>query len=208
MSQPTTAPKGQLIIVAAPSGAGKTSLVKALAESVDQIFVSQSFTTRSPRPGEVHGVHYTFVDHAEFDRKIANNDFLEHAEVFGEKYGTDRDMTERMLSKGLDVILEIDWQGALQVKKLCPDAVSFFILPPSREALETRLRHRQQDSDAVIARRLSEAGTELAQAKHFDYLFINQDFDETLLALEETLMMRRAQRQLREEKLPELLAAF
>ena len=140
--------KGTLFIVSAPSGAGKTSLVKALCENCDTLRTSVSFTTRDIRPGEENGVHYHFVSHHEFEAMLERSEFLESANVFGNYYGTSQVWVEEQLAAGIDVILEIDWQGALQVRKLIPDSVSIFILPPSRQALEERLHGRGQD-DAV-----------------------------------------------------------
>ena len=162
---------GTLFIVAAPSGAGKTSLVKALLECEPNLHLSISHTTRSPRPGENHGQHYHFVQPAEFTRLVKEDAFLEHAEVFGNYYGTSRAEVEARLRAGKDVLLEIDWQGAAQVRAKMP-CCSIFILPPSRDELLRRLRNRGQDSDAVIARRHAEAQTELSHYAEFDFLVI------------------------------------
>ncbi len=148
---------GTLYIVSAPSGAGKTSLVKALLERVEGISVSVSHTTRAPRPGERDGQDYHFIDRERFEALVAAGEFLEHAQVFGNFYGTARATLVEQLQAGEDVILEIDWQGARQVHAAFPEAVKVFILPPSREALYRRLRARGQDSEAVIARRMAEA---------------------------------------------------
>lgn len=156
---------GTLYIVSAPSGAGKTSLVTALIKADPRVSVSVSHTTRAMRPGEEHGVNYHFVSHDEFKALIAKGDFLEHAEVFGNFYGTSRSALQEVLDRGNDLILEIDWQGAQQVRKLMPEARSVFILPPSQQALRERLDGRGQDSEAIIAGRMKEAVSEMV---HYD----------------------------------------
>ncbi|WP_455221083.1 guanylate kinase [Kaarinaea lacus] len=201
---------GSLYIVAAPSGAGKTSLVKALLETTSGITVSVSHTTRQPRPGEKDGEHYYFVDVARFEFMRDNYEFLEHARVFDNYYGTSKQSVESTLAKGLDVILEIDWQGAQQVRKLYPDACSIFILPPSRQALEERLRSRGQDDNAIVARRMRDAVTEMSHYREFDYLVINDEFDEALGLLNAIVLARRhrmsVQCKVREQLLQQLLA--
>jgi len=172
--------KGTLYIIAAASGTGKTSLVSALLDRVKRIGVSVSHTTRAPRPGEQNGEHYHFVSADEFVTRQRDGEFLEHAEVFGNFYGTSRVQLEKTLSEGLDVILEIDWQGAQQVKKILPEAQSIFILPPSRQTLVARLNARAQDSPEVIARRTKEAFEEISHYKEFDYLVLNDEFDHAL----------------------------
>ncbi len=173
---------GNLYIVSAPSGAGKSSLIKALIERYDSgcVEVSVSHTTRQPRPGEIDGVHYHFVTVEQFKALIAQDAFFEYAEVFGNYYGTAQPNIEARLAAGVDVFLDIDWQGARQVKQRMPDALSLFILPPSREALEQRLKGRGQDSDEVIAKRMQKAHSELAHFNEYDYLIINDDFDTAL----------------------------
>ncbi|KIY41655.1 guanylate kinase [Pseudomonas sp. 10-1B] len=171
---------GTLYIVSAPSGAGKTSLVSALTKDDQQIRVSVSHTTRAMRPGEQHGVNYHFVVHEEFKALIAQGDFLEHAEVFGNFYGTSRSALQQTLDQGYDLILEIDWQGAQQVRQLMPEALSVFILPPSQEALRQRLDGRGQDSEEIIAGRMKEAVSEMEHYDEYDYVIINDDFDEAL----------------------------
>ncbi len=183
--------QGTLYIISAPSGAGKTSLVKALLESTDDIMVSVSHTTRGMRPGEVDGRDYHFTEVDTFRSMIADNAFLEHAEVFGNFYGTSRSSALDMMAQGVDVILEIDWQGAQQVRQKMPEAVSIFILPPSREELERRLRGRGTDSDEVIARRLGEAVTEMGHYREFDYLVFNDEFDTALAQLRAVVIARR-----------------
>lgn len=174
---------GSLFVVAAASGTGKTSLVKALVEAVDGIGVSVSHTTRAMRPGETHGVNYHFTDREEFVRLIGEGAFLEHAEVFGNLYGTSKDWVVGQLQQDRDVILEIDWQGAAQVRRLLPEAVGIFILPPSLETLSQRLNHRGQDSADVIAHRLREAQGDIAHYAEFDYLVVNDDFNAALADL-------------------------
>ncbi|MBA6130279.1 MULTISPECIES: guanylate kinase [Pseudomonas] len=171
---------GTLYIVSAPSGAGKTSLVNALIKEDRQIRVSVSHTTRAMRPGEQHGVNYHFVVHEEFKALIAQGDFLEHAEVFGNFYGTSRSALQQTLDEGYDLILEIDWQGAQQVRRVMPDALSVFILPPSQQALRQRLDGRGQDSEEIINGRMKEAVSEMVHYDEYDYVIINDDFDEAL----------------------------
>jgi len=185
---------GTLFIVSAPSGAGKTSLMKALVESTDNIRVSVSFTTRPMRPGEADGVNYNFVDVGTFEQMIADSVFLEHADVFGNYYGTSKTWVEEQLAQGVDVILEIDWQGGEQVRSMMPEAIGVFILPPSREELEKRLRGRAQDADDVIARRLGEAVKEMRQYVNYDYVVINDDFDVALSDIQAIVRARRLRR--------------
>ena len=182
---------GTLYIVSAPSGAGKTSLVKALIDVEPQIRVSVSHTTRAMRPGEVNGVNYHFVEREEFVKMIEHGDFLERAEVFGNLYGTSQSHLQQTLDEGHDLILEIDWQGAEQVRKLMPQARSIFILPPSQEALRQRLDNRGQDSDEIIDARMREAVSEMSHYVDYDYLIINDDF---ALALEDLKAIFRANR--------------
>ncbi len=172
--------EGRLFIVAAPSGAGKTSLVNALVADDPRLVISVSYTTRDPRPGETDGVHYHFVTPDGFRRRRDAGEFLEHAEVFGHWYGTHGETTRDILRTGQDVILEIDWQGARQVKASFPECHSIFILPPSVAALRQRLGARAQDSEAVIQRRMRDARAELSHCEEFDYVVINDDFDTAL----------------------------
>lgn len=176
---------GNLFILAAPSGAGKSSLIKALMEkyganAANPMQVSVSHTTRAPRPGEVNGQHYHFVDKTEFEALIEQGAFFEWAEVFGNYYGTSRITIEETLHKGIDVFLDIDWQGARQVKEALPDTCGIFILPPSLEVLNERLNNRGQDSQEVIAGRMSKAVDEMIHYDEFDHLIINDDFDTAL----------------------------
>ncbi len=173
---------GSLYIISAPSGAGKTSLVNKLIQLDSHIVVSTSSTTRPIRPGEEDGVNYHFLSTESFEQKIADDDFLEHAKVFDNFYGTSKSTVEAQLKKGKDVILEIDWQGAQQVRSIMPDAISIFILPPSLAELQRRLSGRGTDSDDVIARRMADAQSEISHYHEFDYIVINNVFD---IALEE-----------------------
>jgi len=173
----------QIFMVVAPSGAGKSSLVNALLARDANLALSVSCTTRAPRPGEVDGREYHFIDAAEFQRRKAQGEFLESAEVHGNFYATSRRQIEQRLATGVDVLLEIDWQGARQVKLHFPRAVGIFILPPSIDALDERLHKRGQDSASVIKRRLLAAGSEIARAPEFDYIIINEVFDVALAQL-------------------------
>jgi guanylate kinase len=168
--------RGKLFVIAAPSGAGKTTLVRALIERVPSLRFSISYTTRKPRPNEQHGRDYFFVDHAEFERMVAAGEFLEHARVFDNYYGTSKPQVEGMLRDGENVLLEIDWQGAQQIRRALPECRSIFILPPSRAALEQRLRGRQTDNDEVIARRLRDSIADMSHWNEFDYVVVNDDF--------------------------------
>ncbi len=172
--------EGILFVVSAPSGAGKTSLVKALLKADPAIRLSVSYTTRAPRPGETDGRDYPFVSHEQFHKLLAEDEFLEHAEVYGNFYGTSKSVISRELYAGRDLLLEIDWQGAAQVRDHFPRSASIFILPPSFAALRTRLAGRAQDSDEVIERRLAAAAHDVAHANAFDYIIVNDDFDHAL----------------------------
>ncbi len=196
---------GTLYIIAAPSGAGKTSLVKRLIETTSGVAVSISHTTRPSRPGEQDGQHYYFTALGVFETMIAEGAFLEHAQVFGNRYGTSRAAVQAQLAMGLDVILEIDWQGARQVRELMPDSLSIFILPPSREALRERLAGRGQDSAEVIERRLAASLDDLSHYAEFDYLVINDDFADALDALRAILIAQRQRRTVQMERQRELL---
>ncbi|HBC56224.1 MAG TPA: guanylate kinase [Gammaproteobacteria bacterium] len=183
--------KGILFVVSAPSGAGKTSLVNALVESQSNVTVSVSHTTRARRSGEVPGVHYHFVDDDAFQKMSQRGAFLEQASVFGHHYGTSKEWVESQLQAGRDIILEIDWQGAAQVRQWRQDCITIFILPPSRAILRQRLRGRGQDSDEVIQRRLDEASAEISHYDEFTYLVVNDDFDLALDKLEAILTAER-----------------
>jgi len=183
--------KGTLFTVSAPSGAGKTSLVKALLLRDEQIQVSVSHTTRAMRPGEKDGKDYCFVSHEVFDNMVAEGAFLEHAKVFENSYGTSKTWVNAALERGVDVILEIDWQGAQQVRQLIPDTESIFILPPSLSALRERLTGRGQDDEAVIERRMRAAINEMSHFKESQWLIVNDVFD---IALEQLHNIIRTQR--------------
>ena len=183
--------KGKLYIIAAPSGAGKTSLVKAMVQSTPHVRVSVSHTTRDMRPGEQDGVNYHFTTTDNFKEMLGEGIFLEHAEVFGNYYGTSEVWVNEQLDKGEDVILEIDWQGARQVRKLVPDVVSIFILPPSLEALRERLIGRGTDDMSIIERRMSQAVNEMSHYDEFDYIVINDEFDLALRDLQTIIRSRR-----------------
>ena len=196
---------GHLFIVAAPSGAGKSTLVNALLAREPGIVLSISHTTRAPRPGDVDGVQYHFVDRATFKRMVAHGDFLEHADVFGNCYGTSRGAVEPILKAGRDVLLEIDWQGAEQVRRAMPECVSIFILPPSRIELERRLRARATDSEATIEKRLAASREEIAHAHAFDCIVVNDHFDDAVAALQAIVHAARACRALPTGRHPDLI---
>lgn len=169
--------RGNLYVVAAPSGTGKTTLVKELVGTVPGITVSISHTTRSRRPAEIEGVNYYFISTAEFQKMVERNEFLEHAIVFNNHYGTSRQWVEETLAQGMDVILEIDWQGAQQIQHLFSDCTSIFILPPSLSALSDRLLNRKQDSPDIIRQRLSDVREATSHVPEFNYVVMNDDFD-------------------------------
>ncbi|MFC4822193.1 guanylate kinase [Dokdonella ginsengisoli] len=185
---------GTLYIVAAPSGSGKTSLVNALLEREPGISLSVSYTSRLPRPGEVDGKHYHFVSRDVFERMAAGGMFYEYANVHGDLKGTARNAVEPLLAAGHDVLLEIDWQGARQVRAACPDSVSVFILPPSRAELERRLRARASDSAETIARRLADSREEIAHAGDFDFIVVNDQFADALADLRAIVAGQRLRR--------------
>lgn len=192
MSGPrSAASRGALFVIAAASGAGKTSLVKAALERDHRLAVSISYTTRPRRPTERDGINYHFTDSGRFEAMIAEGDFLEHARVFGNYYGTSSAWVNETLERGRDVILEIDWQGAQQIRRLRPETIGIFIMPPSRSALEERLRGRGEDDPAAIERRLAEANEEMSHHVEFDYLIVNDDFD---TATDDLLAIFRAER--------------
>jgi guanylate kinase len=172
--------RGRLFVIAAPSGAGKTSLVKALLQRKPELHVSISHTTRKRRPTEEEGREYHFVSVSDFQQLLVQGQFLEHAQVFDNLYGTGRRPVETELARGNNVVLEIDWQGAQQVRRALPECVTIFILPPSRQSLEERLRNRRTDSEEVIARRLRDAVGDMSHWNEFDYVVVNDDFEKAV----------------------------
>jgi guanylate kinase len=184
--------KGQLIVLTGPSGVGKGTLLRSLRQRHPELFLSISVTTRSPRPGEIDGLHYYFVDRPEFERMVANGDLLEWAEFAGNCYGTPRSPVEAQIAKGDLVILEIELEGARQVRRTFPEAIQIFLLPPSMAELEDRIRGRGQDSEGAIARRLHRAQEEVAAAAEFDVQIVNDDLEKALNRIEETLFAATA----------------
>ena len=205
-TQKTNMNKGNLYIISAPSGAGKTSLVKELVANLDDLIVSVSHTTRQMRDGEIHGKDYFFVDVEQFKTMQGENAFLECAQVFDNFYGTAQQTVETNLTQGQDVILEIDWQGAQQVRKLIPTALSIFILPPSIEVLQQRLENRGKDDAQIIARRMKDAVTEMSHYPEFDYLVVNDDFSVALNALKSIVLANRLKQARQSAVLQSLLA--
>jgi len=181
---------GRLFVVSAPSGAGKTSLVNAIVADLERVRLSVSHTTRRRRENEVDGQHYHFVSRERFEKLVSQGDFLEHAKVFGYLYGTSRAQVQALLDQGHDVILEIDWQGAAQVRQRMPGCRSIFILPPSAAELERRLRGRGTDAEEVIARRLAESREDISRWDDFDYVVINDDFEKARAELEQIILGR------------------
>ena len=200
--------RGTLFIVAAPSGAGKSSLVNACLARDPHICLSISFTSRAPRPGERHAEHYHFIDADAFKAMVAAGDFFEHALVHGDWKGTARQSVEPQLAAGKDVLLEIDWQGARQVREKVPDSVSVFILPPSREALQTRMRNRGQDSEETIARRLAAAREEMSHHDEFDYVIVNEHFDAAAAELRAIFVAHRLRRPVQARRHERLIASL
>lgn len=200
--------KGTLYVVSAPSGAGKTSLVKAMLERDSGILVSVSHTTREMRPGEVDGVDYNFVAMDEFNKMIEASAFLEFAEVFTNKYGTSQLWVQEQLDNGKDVILEIDWQGAQQIRRLMPECLSIFIVPPSKQALRERLNNRGQDSEEVIEHRMSEAVSEMSHYGEYDYLVVNDEFDTALNDLHSIFVAQRLKLDNQQDSQSELLTSL
>jgi guanylate kinase len=186
---------GTLYIISAPSGCGKTSLVNAMLQSASNMVLSTSYTTRPIRPGEQDGVNYHYVDQAQFDTMIAAGEFLEHATVFGNSYGTSRLKVEEQLVKGTDVVLEIDWQGARQVRASFAQTVNIFILPPSKATLLDRLRSRRQDTEEVIQKRMALAHEEMVHCSEYDYILINDNFDYALSDLNAIVHARRLRKE-------------
>lgn len=201
-------PQGRLYVVSAPSGAGKTSLVKALMEREPSIQFSVSYTTRAPRPNEVAGRDYHFVSLERFEQMVANDEFLEHAKVFDNCYGTGVRAVQEAMTNGEQLLLEIDWQGAAQVRARIPEACSIFILPPSRRALEERLKGRSTDSDQVIARRLRDAAEDLTHYREFDYVVVNDRFDQALEDLQAIVERRGEKLAARRPEVEQLAAAL
>lgn len=199
---------GDLFVVVAPSGAGKTSLVNAVLEAESGIRLSVSYTTRAPREGEVEGREYHFVSRAAFEEMIAAGDFLEHADVYGNYYGTSRRWIESELAGDHDVLLEIDWQGAMQVRKLFPRMVGIFILPPSIEELRRRLTARGKDSSEVIERRMASAREEISHVLEFEYIIINEQFSVAAADLQAVVRASRLSRERRRNRLSRVLDEF
>ena len=205
----TNSHTGTLYIISAPSGAGKSSLLRALLEGKQEsVQLSVSHTTRAPRPGEIDGRDYHFIDVAGFQAMVQDAAFFEHAQVFDNYYGTSRQSVLDQLQAGNDVILEIDWQGARLIREQLPEAVSIFILPPSRDALQQRLQDRGQDDDAIIARRMRDAISEMSHFDEYDYLVINDDFDEARDELASILRSRRLRLPVQRQRQAALLAAL
>ncbi|WP_414727865.1 guanylate kinase [Zhongshania aliphaticivorans] len=200
--------QGTLYTISAPSGAGKTSLVAELLKRTPQLSVSVSHTTRPMRPGEEDGVNYHFISHEVFQQMLGETAFLEHAQVFDNFYGTSQKWVESELARGEDVILEIDWQGAQQVRRLMPETVAIFILPPSRDALNQRLTGRGQDDDSVIQRRMDAAVAEMSHYVEGDYVVINDDFNTALADLEAIIRARRLQLDKQQDRHATLLSAL
>ena len=193
-------------MVAAPSGGGKTSLISALLTKDDRVQLSVSYTTRPPRPGEVDGVHYHFVDEESFQALIDRNAFLEHARVFDYHYGTSRQAVEQQLAGGFDVILDIDWQGARQIRNSFPSSRSIFIVPPSLDALRQRLIGRGQDSASVIQRRMRDAQAEISHWNEFDFLIVNEKFEQALGELRSVIRSGKLRRPYDQQQNGEVLA--
>jgi guanylate kinase len=200
--------RGRLFVIAAPSGAGKTSLVRALMEREAGLRFSISYTTRPQRPTERHGRDYFFVGRDEFERMVANGEFLEHARVFDNDYGTSRRQVEEALAAGQDLILEIDWQGAAQIRAALPECISIFILPPSRPELERRLRGRGTDAEDVIQRRLRDAASDMTHWREFDHVVVNDNFATALGQLQDVVAGRGAATSRDRAGLEELAAAL
>jgi guanylate kinase len=196
---------GNLFILSAPSGAGKSSLIHALLGQHQDMQLSVSHTTRAPRPGEVDGVHYHFVSVEQFKALIADNNFLEWAEVFGNYYGTSRTAIEQVLALGRDVFLDIDWQGARQIKSQVPSVLSIFILPPSVAELEKRLNQRGQDNQEIIAKRMLQAKSEISHVTEYDYVLVNDDFQQCLNELQQVVLSQRLTLQKQQQRQQALL---
>jgi guanylate kinase len=195
-----------LYVIAAPSGGGKTSLIRALLEKDDRVTLSVSHTTRPARPGEQDGVHYHFVSDDEFQQRVEAGEFLEFASVFDHRYGTGRKAVQQQLEAGFDVLLDIDWQGARQIRETFPGCVSIFIVPPSLDELRNRLSRRGQDSADVIARRMRDARSEISHWDEFDFLVVNDEFEDALDDLQAIIRTGRAQRRNQDERNRKILA--
>ena len=199
---------GNLYVISSPSGGGKTSLVRHLITTIPDVAVSISHTTRAKRPGETEGIHYYFVDETVFRQMIADNRFLEYATIFDKLYGTSRESVVRMLERGTDVILEIDWQGAVSIRNLYPDSISIFIVPPSPDILESRLCHRNQDHPEMIAARLADARLTMTHLADYDYLVLNDNFETAAGELAAIVIAGRLVRKRQLNGLAPLLAGF
>ena len=198
--------KANLFVVSAPSGAGKTSLLKQLISELEDVQTSISHTTRQKRDAEIDGVDYHFVDIEQFKRLVSEEAFFEHAEVFGNHYGTSKSSIDDQLGKGIDVILEIDWQGARQIKKQLPDSLSVFILPPSKSELENRLQGRGQDDEAIIKGRMDAAISEMSHYNEYDYLVINDDFSVAVAEIKSIIQAERQKISIQSKKHAQLLS--
>ena len=197
-----------VFIISAPSGSGKSTLVHELLQAVPNLTFSISYTTRSPRPTETNGVDYVFIARDDFEKRLAGGEFLEHAEVFGNYYGTNRSTLEKAIQAGRDLVLDIDVQGARQLKVAIPEAVSVFVLPPSREILEQRLRSRSQDSEEVIQRRLKGAAAEVRNYSQYDYVLINREIEESAARLASIVKAERLRKARMEEEVRPILESF
>ena len=197
-----------VFIISAPSGSGKSTLVNRLMQEVPNLCFSISYTTRAPRGHEIQGTNYHFTSREDFEKRLENNEFLEHADVFGNYYGTHRSELSAARAQGKDLVLDIDVQGAAQLKKRIPDAVTIFVLAPSRQILEHRLRYRGEDSDEVIQRRLADAAREIRNYKLYDYVLINEDIDESAKALGSIVRAERVRRTRIEDKIKPILDTF
>ena len=195
-----------LYVIAAPSGCGKTSLVAAIVERFNQIKISVSYTTRSPRPGEIDGTHYHFIDQARFDAMVEENDFLEYAQVFNHSYGTSRSWVNAQLEQGTDVILEIDWQGGRQIGQLFHHVKTIFILPPSLAVLRQRLENRGQDTAEIVDARMAEAVSEMSHYNEFSYLIVNDDFERAVDELGSIVQAERLKTKYQAQNHADLLA--
>ena len=196
---------GQLYVISAPSGAGKTSLVSALVSASPEISVCISHTTRAKRPGELNGVNYHFVDQTEFDRMVSADEFLENAHVFDHSYGTSYTAVDALLKTGVDVVLEIDWQGARQIREHRSDCLSIFILPPSHDELEQRLKRRGEDDDTIVQRRMRDAVAEMSHYKDFDFIVVNDDFHTALVDIQSIVRAKRLRSDVQQLEIADLL---